>query len=119
MELWLPQLTFDAAYFAKNESWVAEYGSQPIAFYTLQDRAGVTWIENLWVLPVHIGKGIGQQLFRHAVELARERGYKILQLESEPNAVGFYEKMGMRRIGQRQYELDGQMRILPRMETAL
>jgi GNAT superfamily N-acetyltransferase len=119
MELWRPQLSFDAAYFVENESWLAEYMGQPIAFYTLQDRGGMAWIENMWVLPDHIGQGIGKRLFLHAVDLARQRGYKFIQLEAEPNAVGFYEKMGLQTIGERQYELDGQLRTLPLMEMDL
>ncbi len=119
MELWRPQLTFMPEYFEQNESWVAEENGLPIAFYTLQDRDGIAWLENLWVLPVYIGKGLGKELFLHAVEVARARGYIILQLEAEPHALGFYEKMGMHRIGEHQYELDGQLRILPIMEMSL
>ena len=119
IQLWIPQLTFDAAYFEANESWVAEREGAPIGFYTLLDRNGKAWIENLWVLPDYMGQGIGNQLFQHAVELARQRGYKILRLESDPNAIGFYEKMGMRKIGERRYELEAQLRILPLMEMTL
>jgi ribosomal protein S18 acetylase RimI-like enzyme len=85
----------------------------------VQDRNGKAWIDNLFVLPDYIGQGIGNRLFQHAVELARRRGYKILQLESDPNAVGFYQKMGMRKIGERRYDLDGQLRVLPLMEMTL
>jgi GNAT superfamily N-acetyltransferase len=119
MELWIPQLTFAPAYFEQNESWVAEDHGMPIAFHTLQDRDGIAWLENLFVLPEYIGKGVGKQLFLHAVDLARQRGYKTLQLEADPNAIGFYEKMGMQKIGEHQYELDGQPRSLPLMEISL
>lgn len=119
MEIWKHQLTFSPTYFEENESWVAEADNTPIAFYTLQDRNGKAWIENLWVLPEFIGQGIGRQLFLHAVELTRQRGYKLLQLEADPNAAGFYEKMGMYRIGERRSEIDGQPRILPIMEMGL
>ena len=119
MELWRPQLTFTPKYFEQNESWAAEERGIPIAFYTLQDHDGIAWLENLFVMPTYIGKGLGKQLFLHAVELARGRGYKTLQLEADPNALGFYEKMGMHRIGEHQYELDGQPRILPIMEMSL
>jgi len=119
MELWIPQLTFSPAYFEENESWVAELDSEAIAFYTLQEKDGNAWLENIWVLPEYIGKGVGRQLFEHVVELARQRGYQALQLEAEPSAVGFYEKMGMRKIGEYQYELDSQMRVLPLMEIKL
>lgn len=119
IELWIPQLTFTAEYFRENESWALEEDSVRIAFYTLQDKDGVAWLENLWILPEYIGKGLGRQLFEHAMNLARARGYKLLQLEAEPNAMGFYEKMGMRQIGEHQYELEGQPRILPLMEIKL
>ena len=119
MEIWTPQLTFTPEYFEENESWVAIDGDQQIGFYTLQDKNGIAWIENLWVLPAYIGKGVGRQLFLHALELARQREYKTLQLEADPNAAGFYEKMAMYKIGERHSEVDGQPRILPIMEMTL
>ena len=119
MEIWTPQLTFSPRYFEENESWVAVDESKLIAFYTLQEKSGNAWLENLWALPEYMGKGVGKQLFLHAISRARELGYKIMQLEADPNAVGFYEKMGMRQIGERHSEVDGQPRILPIMEMNL
>ncbi len=119
LDTWKYQLTFSPEYFEKNESWVAELENTPIGFYTLLDRNSVAWIENLWVLPEYIGKGVGRQLFAHAVKLARQRGYKTLQLEADPNALGFYEKMGMYKTGEHIGEVDGQPRVLPIMEMAL
>lgn len=119
MEIWTPQLTFTTEYFEENKSWVAVDSEKTIAFYTLQDKNGIAWLENLWVLPEYIGKGVGKELFLHALNLARQRGYKTLQLEAEPNAMGFYEKMGMEKIGERRSEIEGQPRILPVMEMAL
>ena len=119
MEIWTPQLTFTPEYFEEHESWVAIDGDQQIGFYTLQDKNGIAWIENLWVLPAYIGKGVGRQLFLHALELARQREYKTLQLEADPNAAGFYEKMDMHKIGERHSEVDSQPRILPIMEMTL
>ncbi len=119
MELWKPQLTFNSKYFEENESWAAEINGVPVAFYTLLEQDGNAWIENLWVSPERIGKGVGKYLFLHALELSRQRGFQQLRLESDPNAVGFYEKMGMYKIGERRYELDGQPRSLPTMEIKL
>jgi ribosomal protein S18 acetylase RimI-like enzyme len=119
MEIWKPQLTFDPAYFAENESWAAVVNETPIGFYTLQEKNGNAWIENLWVLPDYIGQGIGKNLFLHAVERSRQYGYRKLQLEADPNAAGFYERMSMHKIGERHSEVDGQPRTLPIMEMAL
>ena len=119
LQIWKPQMTFSPEYFEKNESWVIADDARPIAFYTLQERSGNAWIENLWVLPEYIGQGIGKQLFLHAIGLARQRGFKTLQLEADPNAAAFYEKMGMHKIGERRSEVDGQPRSLPLMEMSL
>lgn len=119
MEQWKPQLTFNSKYFEENESWVAELNGISVAFYTLLEKDGNAWVEDLWVSPELIGKGIGKSLFLHALNISRQRGFKKLQLEADPNAVGFYEKMGMYKIGERQYELEGQLRILPKMEIKL
>ena len=119
MELWKLQLTFSPEYFEENESWVAEINNLPLAFYTLLEKDGSAWIENLWVSPEFIGKGVGKRLFRHALEHSRRRGFERLQLEADPNAVGFYEKMGMKKIGERMSAIEGQPRVLPIMEIRL
>jgi ribosomal protein S18 acetylase RimI-like enzyme len=119
MEIWRPQLTFSSQYFEENESWVAEYEGTPIGFYTLQEKDTKAWLENLWVSPDFIGKGVGKELFLHAVELSRQHGYRILNLEADPNAQGFYVQMGMQKVGERKSEVEGQPRILPIMEMIL
>jgi GNAT superfamily N-acetyltransferase len=119
MELWMPQLTFTSEYFAENESWVAEINGVPVAFCTLLEKEGNAWLENLWVSPLSMGNGLGKRLFAHALELSRRRGFEILQLEADPNAVSFYEKMGMIKIGERVYELEGRPRSIPLLQIRL
>jgi GNAT superfamily N-acetyltransferase len=119
LEIWRPQLTFIPEYFIDNEGWAAMIDKVPIGFYTLEERDGNAWLENLWVLPDYIGKGVGKALFLHAAELSRQRGYRLLQLEADPNAAGFYEKMGMSKIRERHSEVDRQPRVLPIMQMHL
>ena len=119
MEIWKPQLTFSPEYFETNESWFVEVDGSKAGFYTLQEKNGNAWLENLWVLPEYIEQGIGRHLFLHAISRSRLKGYLILQLEADPNAVGFYEKMGMYKIGEQKYEVEGLPRILPIMEMKL
>ncbi len=119
MELWRPQLTFHPEYIRENECWVALVDEAVVAFYTLEKRNDIAWLENLWVFPDHIGTGVGKALFLHAVEQARQARLKVLQLEADPHAVGFYERMGLRRVSERRYDLEGQPRILPIMQMEL
>ncbi len=45
------------------------------------------------------GKGIGRALMQFAENLARDRGYRRITMHARKNALGFYEKMGYRKIG--------------------
>jgi len=58
-------------------------------------------IEDLWLYPRLIGRGIGRRLFEHALLTARELGFESLLIESDPNAEGFYLAMGAMRVGER------------------
>lgn len=40
------------------------------------------------------GKGIGRAMMNFAENLARDRGYKALNMHARKHAIGFYEKMG-------------------------
>jgi GNAT superfamily N-acetyltransferase len=40
------------------------------------------------------GKGIGRALMNFAENIARDRGYKIINMHARKNSAGFYEKMG-------------------------
>ena len=51
------------------------------------------------------GKGIGRALMQFAENLARDRGYKKITMHARKNAVGFYEKMGYKRIGKEFHEI--------------
>jgi ribosomal protein S18 acetylase RimI-like enzyme len=119
MQIWKPDLTFDSDYFIKNEGWTARIGSQLTGFYTLLEKDGNAWLENLWIMPAHMGHGVGKALFNHALRLSRARGYRRMRLESDPNAIGFYRKMGMHQIGERHSQVEGQPRVLPIMELKL
>lgn len=114
--LWREQLTITPAYLRDNEVHAAEdgCGTEPFAFYALA-RTGDEGLvlDHLWVRPERMGGGVGAALFRHALGRARELGYGEIEIESDPNACGFYLAMGARRAGQTRSELDGEPRVLP------
>lgn len=54
-------------------------------------------IEGVRVADSHQGIGLGRALMEHGIELARERGCRIVQLTSNkqrPGAIKFYEALG-------------------------
>lgn len=116
LEGWISQEDFTPA-SPEREFYVAEENGRAIAFSSLIPRGETCWLEDLWVEPESIGSGVGTQLFRHAVERARELGASMLEWEADPNAVGFYERMGGRRI--RDSEVSEFGRVLPVMALNL
>ena len=76
--------------------FVAESDGDVIGWASLIPKGDVGWLEDLWIDPTWIGKGVGSLLFRHASEHAAKLGATRLEWEAEPNAIGFYEKMGGR-----------------------
>ena len=63
---------------------------------------------------------MGQVLFEHAIERADSFGAETLRIEADPNAEGFYRRMGAERVGENVYEIvEGHSRVLPLMVVRL
>jgi GNAT superfamily N-acetyltransferase len=87
-------------YPAHREHWVAEYDGAVAGYASLlPPNDGVCELDDLWIDPPFIGRGIGSLLFAHAVERAKDRGATAVRWEAEPNAVGFYERLGASVVG--------------------
>jgi GNAT superfamily N-acetyltransferase len=99
---WAAAYDFSAAALASREVLVAVSGGRPVAWAGLLPSVDdVALLDDLWVEPASMGGGIGRALFRKAVRRAGELGAVSMEWETEPNAVGFYERMGGRRVGER------------------
>ena len=70
-------------------------------------------LDDLWVEPAWIGRGVGTKLFEACVNRARELGAERMEWEAEPHSVGFYEKLGAVRL--RDSERTTMDRIIPVM----
>jgi GNAT superfamily N-acetyltransferase len=93
---WAAAGDFSPRGLREKEIYVAEVGGRAIAWAALIPQGEVVWLDDLWVEPEWIGAGVGSRLFQHAVEHARQLGAKRVEWDAEPNAIGFYEKLGAR-----------------------
>jgi GNAT superfamily N-acetyltransferase len=102
MALARPALAVEPAAIASGDVWVAVLGDRPVGIVALApgERAGTLDLDKLFVRPGRLGSGIGRALLAHAVAEARRRGASRLTILADPNAVGFYEREGARRIGE-------------------
>ena len=82
----------------RKEVFVAEVGGRVVAWASLIPKGRLCWLDDLWVEPEWIGKAIGTELFQHAAERATQLGAVTMEWEAEPNALGFYERMGGRHV---------------------
>jgi GNAT superfamily N-acetyltransferase len=114
---WAEGGDFSSQALAQREVYVAEVGGAPAGWAASIPKGEVWWLEDLWVAPEWIGKGIGTRLWRHAAERAQRQGARRLEWEAEPNAIGFYEKMGGRYL--RDSEASEWGRSLPVMGVTL
>lgn len=76
-------------------------------------------LEHLWVDPARIRSGVGSALLSHVCAVALERGARVLRIESDPHAEGFYLRRGARRIGAVRADMDESQRSLPLLEIKL
>lgn len=119
IELWAPQLTITPEFVAAADVWEATVDGDAAGFYALAYSGERASLEHLWVLPRFMGQGVGRGLFQHALLRSRANRCRVLEIESDPHAQGFYERLGARKTGERTGEVDGQPRVLPVLEIEL
>ena len=53
-----------------------------------------------FIEPCAMGRGYGKALWKHMLQVAKEKGWPSFLIASDPNAKVFYEKMGATLIGE-------------------
>jgi N-acetylglutamate synthase-like GNAT family acetyltransferase len=120
IERWKEDLTMTPEFVASNEVFVAMADEEIAGCCAIVlGRNSIGELEHMWIKPEHIGTGVGRALFIHVKKRAKDLGLPALELSSDPNAEGFYQRMGATRIGEVKSEIEGQPRLLPRMTVDL
>ena len=114
---WESDLTISSDFIRDNHVYVVAEDGEIRGFYALCVSDEKAELEHMWVTPACIGTGIGKELFLDAMERAAALNVRCVELTADPNAAGFYERMGAVQIGETESVIDGQVRKLPRMRT--
>jgi N-acetylglutamate synthase-like GNAT family acetyltransferase len=112
---WQDDLTITPDYVAANRVYLAENEGGLLGFYALIMRDEKAELDHIWVTPKSIGSGVGKELFLHAMQIAAGEKVSEFEIVSDPNAEGFYRKLGAHRTGEIVSEIDGAPRTLPRL----
>ena len=119
IEVWRPALTISADMIADSHGFVVEYDGQIAGCYLLQPDSinPKNWAqEHLWLLPSHIGRGIGRAMMEHAVSIAARGGASMLTIDAEPNAETFYLACGAKTVSTTAAPIEGMPdRVRPQM----
>jgi len=113
---WESDLTVTDDFIRDNHVYVAEAEGEIRGFYALCVSGDKAELEHMWVTPAFIGTGVGKELFLDAMERAAALEVRDVEISADPNAAGFYERMGATQIGEVDSPIDGQARKLPRLK---
>jgi ribosomal protein S18 acetylase RimI-like enzyme len=78
---------------------IAENDAGCVALRRIDDQTGE--MKRLYVRPVFRGRGVGEGLVAAVIDLARQRGYKRMLLDTLPSmtaAIAMYERFGFRDV---------------------
>lgn len=117
LELWRADLTIGPAEIERGGVFLAQLNDELVGWFSLGPAEPNHRLDHLWVAPGRLGRGIGRRMLDRAKAEARDRGGRSLIIDSDPNAEGFYLKMGAKRIGLTPSRPEG--RMLPRLELIL
>lgn len=97
--LWADQMTVDGRYIEANPVFLATDGVRTLGWCAVAEQGEEYWIDYCWVLPEATGLGIGRALVEQAFRIVAEERASTIKVVADPNAEGFYCKLGFRLIG--------------------
>jgi GNAT superfamily N-acetyltransferase len=113
---WESDLTISSDFILDNHVYVAEDNGQIQGFYALIVTGNKAELDHMWVTPACIGTGVGKELFLDAMERAAALKVNAVEILADPNAAGFYRRMGATDVGETDASFDGVTRKLPRLK---
>lgn len=79
--------------------FLAGEADAPAGCARLASNGEAAKVQRVAVMPPHRGTGLGARLMRAALDHARQAGFRVVVLDSQVPAIGFYEKLGFRAHG--------------------
>lgn len=116
MEAWKEMLTMSESYLTENTVYKLVQ-EEILGYYSFIIFENYVELDNLFIKPEKIGKGLGTFLLQHLLDEITKLGHHKIVLFADPNAERFYIKMGFQVIGSKPTQ--DKTRFLPIMELNL
>ncbi len=114
IKAWTDDLTITSEYIQSHQVIKLQNDHTILGYYsTYESSPGQIKLDNLFILPSHIGKGLGKTLLHHCIQKARQLGFQSIELDADPHAESFYHHFGFETIDQIPTSIPG--RFLPVM----
>jgi GNAT superfamily N-acetyltransferase len=92
-------LIVDPAGLDQGRTYVAQEGESIVGFASWIEAEGNVDLDDLFVDPTWMRRGIATALVLHIVDVLRGHGVSRLEVTANPNALDFYRAVGFRDIG--------------------
>ena len=116
IETWRDQLRISSADVASKPTFVGAINGDVAGFYSLAPSEHAWELDNLWVSPQYMHRGVGRALLAHALEVAFRGGASSVTVDADPNAEAFYLSCGATRSGEVPAPIPGEPgRIRPQL----
>ena len=118
MDIWLPDLLIIPEDLTSRTFWLMKAQEEMVGVFSLSSLSdGVFELEDFWLAPSAMGKGLGRKMFQFIINHLKSVEAIKLVIVSDPNAEGFYQKMGATRVELVNSKPEG--RVLPVMDLSL
>jgi ribosomal protein S18 acetylase RimI-like enzyme len=113
---WRAELAISTEDLQERPAFVATVEGELAGFYSLRPAPSAWELDNLWVAPEFMHRGIGRSLLSHALATAARGGAMEVTVDADPNAEAFYASGGAVRRGEVPAPIRGQPgRVRPQL----
>jgi len=115
LKSWMDDLAVTATSLSQRQFFLGQIDAKVVLVYSLAELSATQCeLEDCWVDSHFHRQGLGTALFEHARHQMTQNGWETMRIVSDPNAQGFYLRMGARRVGETAGQSHG--RVLPVLE---
>ncbi len=116
---WREELRTPPATILVRPSFVAVVDKAIAGFAQIDPTRSPWTLESLFVSPAHMGQGIGRALIQQSVLTAQAAGERVILIDADPNAAGFYRACGATLVGTLAAPIPGDpLRLRPQFELS-
>jgi GNAT superfamily N-acetyltransferase len=119
-KIWQDELTITKEYINRNQVYKAVYDGSILGFYSIVENKSDFysgeifvqkgfWLEHIFIKPEYHKMGMGRMMIDHVKQIAISKEITNLLIFIDPNAKGFYNKIGAEYLYDSKSSIPGRM----------